>query len=166
MGLSSCWPSMDASIISKKATGSSSKSSASRRPRSHYGPSCSFTLHGPDGTRLLGFDNAHGVAAAAAISQAGRYQILGDVARHVAGQWFYLPSDPYPENAPPPWRPHSTVGVHDNLAAREDRCSPWGPPTTKRPVGLIWYLVSALTIFLGITGSITCLRTFYAILPC
>lgn len=30
-----------------------------RRP---YGVSYSFTLHGPDGKRLVGFDNAHGVA--------------------------------------------------------------------------------------------------------
>ena len=65
MGLSSCWPSMGASIISKKATGSSSKSSASRAAKERpHGLSYSFTLHGPDGTRLLGFDNAHGVAAA------------------------------------------------------------------------------------------------------
>ena len=35
---------------------------AKERP---HGLSYSFTLHGPDGTRLLGFDNAHGVAAAA-----------------------------------------------------------------------------------------------------
>lgn len=28
-----------------------------------HGLSYSFTLHGPDGTRLLGFDNAHGVPA-------------------------------------------------------------------------------------------------------
>ena len=34
---------------------------AKERP---HGLSYSFTLHGPDGTRLLGFDNAHGVAAA------------------------------------------------------------------------------------------------------
>jgi len=32
-----------------------------RRP---HGLSYSFTLHAPDGTRLLGFDNAHGVAGA------------------------------------------------------------------------------------------------------
>jgi uncharacterized protein DUF6516 len=32
-----------------------------RRP---HGLSYSFTLHAPDGTRLLGFDNAHGVAPA------------------------------------------------------------------------------------------------------
>jgi len=32
-----------------------------RRP---HGLSYSFTLHAPDGTRLIGFDNAHGVAAA------------------------------------------------------------------------------------------------------
>lgn len=31
-----------------------------RRP---HGLSYSFTLHAPDGTRLVGFDNAHGVAA-------------------------------------------------------------------------------------------------------
>src|SRR6266852_5885180 len=31
-----------------------------RRP---FGLSCSFALHAPDGTRLVGFDNAHGVAA-------------------------------------------------------------------------------------------------------
>jgi hypothetical protein len=28
-----------------------------------HGLSYSFTLHGPDGTRLVGFDNAHGVPA-------------------------------------------------------------------------------------------------------
>jgi len=28
-----------------------------------HGLSYSFTLHAPDGTRLIGFDNAHGVAA-------------------------------------------------------------------------------------------------------
>lgn len=28
-----------------------------------HGLRYSFTLHGPDGTRLMGFDNAHGVAA-------------------------------------------------------------------------------------------------------
>lgn len=33
------------------------------RERPH-GLSCSFTLHGPDGRRLVGFDNAHGVADA------------------------------------------------------------------------------------------------------
>jgi len=34
----------------------------STRERPH-GLSYSFTLHAPDGTRLVGFDNAHGVAA-------------------------------------------------------------------------------------------------------
>ncbi|MGH6662301.1 MAG: toxin-antitoxin system TumE family protein [Rhodospirillales bacterium] len=34
-----------------------------RRP---HGLSYSFTLHGPDGARLVGFDNAHGVPAAGA----------------------------------------------------------------------------------------------------
>ena len=31
-----------------------------------HGLSYSFTLHGPDGTRLVGFDNAHGVPATGA----------------------------------------------------------------------------------------------------
>ena len=32
-------------------------------PERPHGLSYSFTLHGPDGRRLIGFDNAHGVAA-------------------------------------------------------------------------------------------------------
>jgi hypothetical protein len=54
---------MDASIISKMAIGSSSKLNASGLPRSARSLSYSFTLHAPDGTRLVGFDNAHGVPA-------------------------------------------------------------------------------------------------------
>jgi hypothetical protein len=55
---------MGASIISKRVTGSSSRSSVSRptEERSH-GLSYSFTLHAPDGTRLVGFDDAHRVPA-------------------------------------------------------------------------------------------------------
>jgi hypothetical protein len=64
MDLNSSWPSMGAAIISKKAIGSGSRSSGSKLPRSGpHGLSYSFTLHAPDGTRLVGFDNAHGVPA-------------------------------------------------------------------------------------------------------
>ena len=38
------------------------KQGAATRARPH-GLSYSFTLHAPDGTRLVGFDNAHGVRA-------------------------------------------------------------------------------------------------------
>ena len=55
---------MDASIISKRTIGLSSKitriEASKDRP---HGLSYSFTLHAPDGTRLIGFDNAHEVAA-------------------------------------------------------------------------------------------------------
>ena len=37
--------------------------------------------------------------------------------------------------------------------------SPCGPPITNRPVGLMWYLVSASTMFGGITGSMMCFFT-------
>ena len=37
--------------------------------------------------------------------------------------------------------------------------SPCGPPTTKRPVGLMWYLVCESTMFDGTTASMMCFFT-------
>ena len=37
--------------------------------------------------------------------------------------------------------------------------SPCGPPTTKRPVGLMWYLVWESTMSDGTTGSMMCFLT-------
>lgn len=51
-----------------------------RRP---YGISYSFTLHAPDGRRLVGFDNAHGVAAAG--SRFGRRARASDHWHRTAG---------------------------------------------------------------------------------
>ena len=59
----SCSTSMGASIISKRVIGSKFeiKRVKARKSRPH-GLSYSFTLHAPDGMRLVGFDNAHGIA--------------------------------------------------------------------------------------------------------
>ncbi len=58
-----CWPSMATDITTR--TGTTRRFEIKRtevtRVRPH-GLSYSFTLHGPDGTRLVGFDNAHAVA--------------------------------------------------------------------------------------------------------
>src|ERR1700730_7692887 len=61
---SSSWTSMGASINSKRVTGSNLRSSASSQ--ASVGPSVcpnSLTLHAPNGTRLVGFDNAHAAGA-------------------------------------------------------------------------------------------------------
>src|SRR5438552_16621562 len=50
-----------------------------------HGLSYSFTLHGPDGTRLVGFDNAHGVAATRA-----RFKRKPPVSDH----WHRAEADP------------------------------------------------------------------------
>jgi hypothetical protein len=50
-----------------------------------HGLSYSFTLHGPDGRRLLGFDNAHGVAATGS-----RFKRPPDAHDH----WHRTESDP------------------------------------------------------------------------
>ena len=64
MPSNSCSGSTVASITSRRAIGSSSRSSASPRPENdRHGLSYSFTLHAPDGARLVGYDNAHGVPA-------------------------------------------------------------------------------------------------------
>ena len=57
------WRSMGVFIISNKAIGLNSRSHAFRRRRdAPSGLRYAFTLHDPDGNRLLGFDNAHGVS--------------------------------------------------------------------------------------------------------
>jgi len=48
-------------------------------PQRPHGISYSLTLHGPDGRRLMGYDNAHGVPAAAAEK---KLVLAGEVARH------------------------------------------------------------------------------------
>ena len=53
-----------------------------RRP---HGLSYSFTLHAPDGTRLIGFDNAHNVPAVGA-----RFKARSDSSDH----WHRTESDP------------------------------------------------------------------------
>ena len=53
-----------------------------RRP---FGLSYSFTLHAPDGTRLVGFDNAHGVAPAGS-----RFRRRSEASDH----WHRTESDP------------------------------------------------------------------------
>jgi len=62
--------SMGAFIISKGATGLRFEiervKATKERP---HGLAYSFTLHAPDGTRLVGFDNAHGVPAKASRSK-------------------------------------------------------------------------------------------------
>ena len=64
MALSSCSDSMDASIISKRGYWLKFEiarvHATANRP---HGLSYSFTLHAPEGTRLIGFDNAHDVPA-------------------------------------------------------------------------------------------------------
>jgi Family of unknown function (DUF6516) len=54
-----------------------------------HGLSYSFTLHAPDGTRLVGFDNAHGVAA-----RGSRFEAAPQASDH----WHrteYEPGRPY-----------------------------------------------------------------------
>jgi Family of unknown function (DUF6516) len=46
-------------------------------PERPHGLTYSFTLHDPDGARLIGFDNAHGVAA-----RGSRFQKRGAVRDH------------------------------------------------------------------------------------
>ena len=46
-------------------------------PERPHGLSYSFTLHAPDGTRLIGFDNAHNVP-----SRGARFKRLGDAIDH------------------------------------------------------------------------------------
>src|SRR5438552_12708449 len=46
-----------------------------------HGLSYSFTLHGPDGTRLVGFDNAHDVPARARGSNAAAKALTTGIAR-------------------------------------------------------------------------------------
>jgi hypothetical protein len=55
---------------------------AEERP---HGLSYSFTLHAPDGTRLVGFDNAHGVAARGSRSKA---------APQASDHWHRTETDP------------------------------------------------------------------------
>jgi hypothetical protein len=55
---------------------------AKQRP---HGLSCSFTLHAPDGTRLVGFDNAHGVSATG-----GRFKRKPPASDH----WHRTETDP------------------------------------------------------------------------
>ena len=50
----------------------------SERP---HGLSYSFTLHAPDGTRLVGFDNAHGVPAVGSGSGRGQRQAITGIGR-------------------------------------------------------------------------------------
>jgi hypothetical protein len=65
----------------KKATGSSSRS-GKERP---HGLSYSFTLHAPDGARLVGFDNAHGVPA-----RVSRFKAAPQASDH----WHRTENDP------------------------------------------------------------------------
>lgn len=57
-------------------------------PRRPHGLSYSFTLHAPDGTRLIGFDNAHDVRATG--PRASRRGERGGIADH----WHRTESDP------------------------------------------------------------------------
>jgi hypothetical protein len=50
-----------------------------------HGLSYSFTLHAPEGTRLVGFDNAHDVPA-----KGSRFKRPGEAADH----WHHTESDP------------------------------------------------------------------------
>jgi hypothetical protein len=84
-GWSSCWPSTGASIISRKGTGSSSTSRVETTPERPHGLSYSFTLHAPDGTRLVGFDNAHNAPAGGS-----RFKRRGGAADH----WHRTEKDP------------------------------------------------------------------------
>jgi Family of unknown function (DUF6516) len=47
-----------------------------------HGIKYSFTLHGPDGTRLLGFDNAHGVPRALAFDHRHRFRRTQELVPH------------------------------------------------------------------------------------
>ena len=86
MASSSCWRSTGASIISKRATGSNSKLGAVSATRNRpHGLSYSFTLHAPDGTRLVGFDNAHDVPA-----KGSRFKHRGETTDH----WHRTEDDP------------------------------------------------------------------------
>ena len=86
MASCSCSDLMDASIISQRATGSSSRSPAlNRRRTGPHGLSYSFTLHAPDGTRLVGFDNAHDVPA-----RGSRFKRRGKSTDH----WHRTEKDP------------------------------------------------------------------------
>ena len=55
------------------------------KPERPHGLRYSFTLHGPDGARLIGFDNAHPVAPAG-----GRYKKKPAIADH----WHRTEDDP------------------------------------------------------------------------
>src|SRR5882762_9069458 len=86
MASSFCWHSTGASIISKRATGSNSKLGAVSATRNRpHGLSYSFTLHAPDGTRLVGFDNAHDVPA-----KGSRFKHRGETTDH----WHRTEDDP------------------------------------------------------------------------
>jgi len=50
-----------------------------------HGLSYAFTLHAPDGTRLVGFDNAHGVPA-----RGSRFKVRPEVSDH----WHRTETDP------------------------------------------------------------------------
>src|SRR5207247_9562474 len=61
-----------------------------------------------------------------------------------------------PENAPPPWLPTPPY-VSTMILRPVSPVSPMGPPTTNRPVGLMWYLtLRGSKMSLGMTGLITC----------
>src|SRR3989454_11573078 len=60
-----------------------------------------------------------------------------------------------PENAPPPWLPTPPY-VSTMILRPVSPVSPMGPPTTNRPVGLMWYLtLRGSKMSLGMTGLIT-----------
>ena len=47
-----------------------------------HGIKYSFTLHAADGTRLLGFDNAHGASRALSYDHSHRFGVTGDLLRY------------------------------------------------------------------------------------
>jgi hypothetical protein len=73
-------------ITFKMGIGLNSKSSrVVRTKRRSFGLSYSFTLHAPDGTRLVGFDNAHRVARRGA-----RFKRRSEASDH----WHRTETDP------------------------------------------------------------------------
>src|SRR2546422_1685045 len=61
----------------------------------------------------------------------------------------------FPENAPPPWLPAPPY-VSTMILRPVSPVSPMGPPTTNRPVGLMWYFtLRGSKMSLGMTGLIT-----------
>ena len=76
------------------------------RQRPH-GLAYSLTLHGPDGARLLGFDNAHGVR-----SRGGRYARRPEANDH----WHRTETD---EGRPYPFR--SALGLVEDFLAEVER---------------------------------------------